>query len=254
MTKRTSGTSTPATVALSKAGRTFTLHRYRPDPNARTYGEAAADALGVAPERIFKTLVASVDTELVVAVVPVAGTLDLKALAAARAAKRAAMADPAEVERVTGYVVGGVSPLGQRKALPTVVDESALVAALEEGRIAAAAVDCVREEPLPRSSALWGTRNLLITPHTAGETQRYEDRGVRTNAEADGELLDTVATPDDAGRKLLADAAAAMRLSARGFHRVLRVARTIADLAGAERVGRIPVAEALSYRRQAPRN
>ena len=86
------------------------------------------------------------------------------------------------------------------------------------------------------------------------QTQRYEDRGVRTNAEADGELLDTVATPDDAGRKLLADAAAAMRLSARGFHRVLRVARTIADLAGAERVGRIHVAEALSYRRQAPRN
>ena len=75
-----------------------------------------------------------------------------------------------------------------------------------------------------------------------------------TNAEADGELLDQVATPDEPGRKLLADAAAAMRLSARGFHRVLRVARTIADLAGAEQVGRIHVAEALSYRRQAPRN
>ena len=78
--------------------------------------------------------------------------------------------------------------------------------------------------------------------------------GARTNAEADGELLDQVATPDEPGRKLLADAAAAMRLSARGFHRVLRVARTIADLAGAEQVGRIHVAEALSYRRQAPRN
>jgi magnesium chelatase family protein len=77
---------------------------------------------------------------------------------------------------------------------------------------------------------------------------------VRTNAEADGELLDAVATPDEPGRKLLADAAAAMRLSARGFHRVLRVARTIADLAGSEQVGRIHVAEALSYRRQAPRN
>ena len=80
------------------------------------------------------------------------------------------------------------------------------------------------------------------------------ERRIRTNAEADGELLDQVATPDEPGRKLLADAAAAMRLSARGFHRVLRVARTIADLAGAEQVGRIHVAEALSYRRQAPRN
>jgi magnesium chelatase family protein len=86
------------------------------------------------------------------------------------------------------------------------------------------------------------------------QTARYEGQGVRTNAEADGELLDAVATPDEPGRKLLAEAAAAMRLSARGFHRVLRVARTIADLAGSEGVGRIHVAEALSYRRQIPRN
>ena len=86
------------------------------------------------------------------------------------------------------------------------------------------------------------------------QADRYNGHGPRTNAEADGELLDRVATPDEPGRKLLADAAAAMRLSARGFHRVLRVARTIADLAGAEQVGRIHVAEALSYRRQAPRN
>jgi magnesium chelatase family protein len=86
------------------------------------------------------------------------------------------------------------------------------------------------------------------------QADRYNGNIVRTNAEADGSLLDEVATPDEAGRKLLADAAAAMRLSARGFHRVLRVARTIADLAGAEQVGRIHVAEALSYRRQAPRN
>ena len=86
------------------------------------------------------------------------------------------------------------------------------------------------------------------------QAERYNGHGPRTNAEADGELLDRVATPDEPGRKLLADASAAMRLSARGFHRVLRVARTIADLAGAEQVGRIHVAEALSYRRQAPRN
>ncbi|HEX2802922.1 MAG TPA: YifB family Mg chelatase-like AAA ATPase [Sphingomicrobium sp.] len=86
------------------------------------------------------------------------------------------------------------------------------------------------------------------------QSRRFNGSGYRTNAEADGEVLDEVATPDEPGRKLLADAAAAMRLSARGFHRVLRVARTIADLAGAEQVGRIHVAEALSYRRQAPRN
>lgn len=84
------------------------------------------------------------------------------------------------------------------------------------------------------------------------QTARYHGQGVRTNAEADGDLLDAVAQPDEAGRRLLAQAAEAMRLSARGYHRVLRVARTIADLGGSEGVSRVHVAEALSYRRRSP--
>ncbi|MER5715983.1 Cys-tRNA(Pro) deacylase [Streptomyces sp. NPDC002132] len=116
---------TPATVALTAAGVHFTVHSYDHDPAHPSYGEEAAEAMGVSPDRVFKTLVADVDGALTVAVVPVAGSLDLKALASAVGGKRAAMADPALAERTTGYVRGGISPLGQRKRLPTVLDDSA---------------------------------------------------------------------------------------------------------------------------------
>ncbi|MBD0419874.1 Cys-tRNA(Pro) deacylase [Streptomyces sp. TRM S81-3] len=116
---------TPATVALTAAGVAYTIHSYDHDPAHPSYGEEAAEAMGVSPDRVFKTLVADVDGALTVAVVPVAGQLDLKALAAAVGGKRAAMADPALAERTTGYVRGGISPLGQRKRLPTVLDASA---------------------------------------------------------------------------------------------------------------------------------
>lgn len=116
---------TPATVALAAAGTPYTLHSYEHDPASPSYGEEAAEALGVSPDRVFKTLVADVDGTLTVAVVPVAGRLDLKALATAVGGKRATMADPAAAERTTGYVRGGISPLGQRKRLPTVLDASA---------------------------------------------------------------------------------------------------------------------------------
>jgi Cys-tRNA(Pro)/Cys-tRNA(Cys) deacylase len=116
---------TPATVALTAAGVDFTVHSYDHDPAHPSYGEEAAEAMGVRPDRVFKTLVADVDGALTVAVVPVAGQLDLKALASAVGGKRATMADPSLAERTTGYVRGGISPLGQRKRLPTVLDESA---------------------------------------------------------------------------------------------------------------------------------
>lgn len=120
---------TPATKVLAAAGVPHVVLPYEHDPQAHaqglSYGEEAARALGVPPQRVFKTLLADVDGRLVVAVVPVDGTLDLKALAAAAGGKRATMAAPADAERATGYVVGGISPLGQRKRLPTVIDESA---------------------------------------------------------------------------------------------------------------------------------
>ncbi|MGY1737505.1 Cys-tRNA(Pro) deacylase [Geodermatophilus sp. SYSU D00684] len=119
--------ATPAVRALEKAGVAHTLHPYDPEHTSdQGHGEAAVAALGADPRQVFKTLVTRVDGALTVAVVPVSGTLDLKALAAAAGGRKAAMADPADAERTTGYVLGGISPLGQRKALPTVVDDSAL--------------------------------------------------------------------------------------------------------------------------------
>lgn len=119
------GAGTPALVALAAAGVPHTAHTYEHDPASDLgYGLEAAHLLGVPPEQVFKTLVAEVDGTLTVAVVPVTGRLDLKALAAAVDGKRAAMADVAAAERATGYVVGGISPLGQRSALRTVVDET----------------------------------------------------------------------------------------------------------------------------------
>ena len=118
---------TPAVNVARKAGIAFTLHEYRHDPRAESYGLEAAEALGLDPARVYKTLVAAPEGKgLWVAVVPVAGLLDLKALAAVAGAKRAVMAEAKAAERATGYLVGGISPLGQRQRLPTVVDTTAL--------------------------------------------------------------------------------------------------------------------------------
>jgi Cys-tRNA(Pro)/Cys-tRNA(Cys) deacylase len=118
-------TGTPATALLRRAGVAFSLHEYHHDPRAPEFGAEAAAALGVAPEQVFKTLIATVGHGLACGVVPVSGHLDLKALAAAVGAKRAELADPAVAARATGYVVGGISPLGQRSRIPLVVDSSA---------------------------------------------------------------------------------------------------------------------------------
>lgn len=118
---------TPATVALAAASIAFTVHAYEHDPRAAAYGLEAAEKLGLDPDRVFKTLLASVDGALAVGIVPVAMQLDLKALAQALGGKRAEMADPAVAERRTGYVVGGISPIGQKTTLPTVLDESAIL-------------------------------------------------------------------------------------------------------------------------------
>ena len=120
------GQGTAATALLTRQGIAHTVHTYAHDPRAASYGAEAAEALGVTPGRVFKTLVADVDGGLAVGVVPVAAQLDLKALAAAVGGKKAAMADVAAAERATGYVAGGISPVGQRRRLPVVIDASAL--------------------------------------------------------------------------------------------------------------------------------
>jgi Cys-tRNA(Pro)/Cys-tRNA(Cys) deacylase len=118
---------TPAVAALLRAGVVHQVHRYEHDAAVASYGSEAAEALGVDGSRVFKTLVADAGSRLVVAVVPVEALLDLKVLAAAMGAKSADMADPTAAERATGYVVGGISPVGQKRSLPTVVDERAAV-------------------------------------------------------------------------------------------------------------------------------
>ena len=117
---------TPASKLLDKAGVVYTLHQYIHDPQAASYGSEAADKLGLDPRQVFKTLLTATETgELLVAVVPVGGTLDLKLLAKAARVKKVTMADPAAAQRSTGYLLGGISPLGQKKALRTFIDESA---------------------------------------------------------------------------------------------------------------------------------
>lgn len=120
---------TPATLALTRAGIPFTTHAYDHDPRSSSYGLEAAAALGLDPAAVFKTLVAEVDGSPVVAIVPVSGTLDLKALAAACGGRRADLAEAATAQRLTGYVLGGISPIGQRRPLPTLLDESAILLA-----------------------------------------------------------------------------------------------------------------------------
>ncbi|HEY7627382.1 MAG TPA: Cys-tRNA(Pro) deacylase [Ilumatobacteraceae bacterium] len=119
---------TPALVALDNAGVQYRVHEFEADPTRRGFGQAAASALGVEPERVFKTLIAVVDeSRHVVGIVPVSGQLSLKAIAAAVDGKRAEMGAPDVAERLTGYVVGGISPFGQKRLLPTVIDETCVL-------------------------------------------------------------------------------------------------------------------------------
>lgn len=123
--RKEASAGTPATTALTRAGVDFGIHPYEHDPAAPSYGLEAATALGVPAEQVFKTLLVEGERGLAVGVVPVSSSLDLKAVAAALGVKKVAMARPEDAERATGYVVGGISPVGQKRPLPTVVDESA---------------------------------------------------------------------------------------------------------------------------------
>jgi Cys-tRNA(Pro)/Cys-tRNA(Cys) deacylase len=118
-------TGTPATNLLTSKGVDFKAHEYSHDPNSTSFGLEAAEKLGVDPDRVFKTLIANVDESFAVAIVPVNQQVSLKSLARTLGAKRAVMADPAQAARLTGYVVGGISPLGQKRLLSTVIDQSA---------------------------------------------------------------------------------------------------------------------------------
>lgn len=126
---RKNSTGTPATLALAKARVPHTLHPYEHDPGNTHFGDEAAAALGFDPHQVYKTLLVEAQAAkpfLAVAVVPVSTQLDLKAMATAIGAKKVALADPGEAEKVTGYVVGGISPLGQKRQLTTVIDDTAL--------------------------------------------------------------------------------------------------------------------------------
>jgi Cys-tRNA(Pro)/Cys-tRNA(Cys) deacylase len=120
------GAGTRATQQLARLGLSHVVHRYEHDLRHPSYGQEASEALGVPPDRVYKTLIADVDGQLIVAVVPVAGSLDLKALATAVGGKKAAMADAVQAEKASGYVTGGIAPIGLRRPLPVVVDESVL--------------------------------------------------------------------------------------------------------------------------------
>jgi Cys-tRNA(Pro)/Cys-tRNA(Cys) deacylase len=168
---------TPATALLVKHNVSHSLHPYDVSADSPNYGAEVAAALGVPPAQVFKSLVTQVDGGLVVAVVPVTGELDLKALAAALGGKRAALAERVLAERTTGYVRGGISPLGQRKRLRTVVDSSAqqlstvYVSAGRRGlQVSLAPADLIR---LTAAT----TAPIAIAPHPPG--RRAEGRGRR---------------------------------------------------------------------------